>query len=68
MRILMYAKGLPVHIKGGMERHIEDLIYGLSRRGYEVVILTTRHPKGITYEERDNVTIYYLGRKPLDYG
>ena len=68
MRILMYAKGLPVHIKGGMERHIEDLIYGLSRRGYEVVILTTRHPEGITYEERDNVTIYYLGRKPLDYG
>ena len=67
MKICIFAKGLPVHIKGGMERHIEDLVNGLIKRGYEVTIMTTKHPKGLRREEKENLKIYYVGDKPIRY-
>jgi len=67
MKVCIFAKGLPVHIKGGMERHVEDLAKGLIERGHEVTIITTKHPKGIEKEEKDNLRIYYVGDKPLKY-
>jgi len=66
MNICMFAKGLPVHITGGMEIHVKELAEGLVRRGHKVTIITTRHPKGIEKEET-NLKIYYVGDKPLKY-
>lgn len=67
MKLCIFAKSLPVHIKGGMERHIEDLVNGLIKKGYEVTVITTKHPKGIQKEERENLRIYYVGDKSLRY-
>jgi len=66
MNICMFAKGLPVHITGGMEIHVKELAEGLVRSGHKVTIITTRHPKGIEKEET-NLKIYYVGDKPLKY-
>ena len=51
MNICMFAKGLPVHIKGGMEVHVEELAKGLIERGHEVTIIATKHPEGLKKEE-----------------
>ena len=67
MNICIFAKGLPVHIKGGMERHIEDLVNGLIKRSHEITIITTKHPNGIKKEIRENLRIYYVGNKSLKY-
>jgi len=67
MNICMFAKGLPVHTKGGMEVHVEELAKGLVKRGCEVTIITTKHPKKIEREKRENLKIYYVGDKPLKY-
>ncbi|MDI3501049.1 MAG: hypothetical protein PWP22_820 [Thermoanaerobacter sp.] len=67
MNICIFAKGLPVHIRGGMERHIEDLVNGLVKRGHRVTIITTKHPENVKKEEKENLKIYYVGDKPLRY-
>jgi len=67
MNICMFAKGLPVHVQGGMEMHVEDLINGLVKRGHRVTVITTKHPRGIKREEDKNLKIYYVGDKPLKY-
>jgi len=68
MNICMFAKGLPVHITGGMEIHVKELAEGLVRRGHKVTIITTRHPEGRKKEEEEgNLRIYYVGDKPLKY-
>jgi len=60
MNICIFAKYLPVHITGGMEIHIHELVGGLAGRGHKVSIITSRHPEEIKKEERKNLTIYYL--------
>lgn len=67
MNICMFAKGLPVHIIGGMEIHVQELTEGLIKRGHRVAIITTKHPKGVEKEEKNNLKIYYVGDKPLKY-
>ena len=67
MNICMFAKGLPVHVQGGMEMHVEDLINGLVKRGHRVTVITTKHPRGIKREGDKNLKIYYVGDKPLKY-
>ena len=67
MKICIFAKALTVHIRGGMERHIEELVDGLIKRGHEVTIITTKHPKGLKREEKDNLRIFYVGDKPMKY-
>ena len=47
-------------IKGGMDLHGKLLSEGLVRRGHQVTIISTRHPDGTEYEERNGVKIYYL--------
>jgi len=38
MNICMFAKGLPVHIRGGMERHVKELVKGYFEKVYKVRI------------------------------
>jgi glycosyltransferase involved in cell wall biosynthesis len=47
-------------VKGGMEIHGKLLSEGLVKRGHHVSIITTRHPDGKEFEEKDGVKIYYL--------
>jgi glycosyltransferase involved in cell wall biosynthesis len=47
-------------VGGGMEVHEDILCTGLVDRGHSVTIITTRHPEGIEYEEKEGVKIYYL--------
>ncbi len=64
MKICIFAKNLPIHLRGGMEIHIQDLVNGLVKRGHKVTIITAPHPEGIKKEEKENLTIYYLKSKP----
>jgi len=60
VNICIFAKYLPIHVTGGMEIHIRDLVNGLVERGHKVSIITSKHPEGIEKEEEKNQTIYYL--------
>lgn len=44
---------------GGREVHIEDLTKGLTKRGHEVTILTTKNPKLLNHEKKNGVDIFY---------
>jgi hypothetical protein len=70
MRICMLSMLLPAHIAGGMEMHSMDLARGIAEAGHEVIIITSRHPKGVEYENVDGVEVHYTdvdatSRKPL---
>jgi len=65
MKICIFAKGLPIHCTGGVEIHIQELVDGLIKRGHHVTIITTKHPKGVEKEERENLKIYYIGDRSL---
>lgn len=47
-------------IEGGMDLHGKLLSEGMVNRGHNVSIISTRHPNGMEYEERNGVKIYYL--------
>ena len=47
-------------IKGGMEIHVKLLSEGLVRRGHEVTVISSRHPEGKEFEDRNGVGFYYL--------
>jgi len=47
-------------VKGGMEIHGKLLSEELVERGHKVIIISTKHPKGIEYEERNGVKLIYL--------
>lgn len=47
-------------VKGGMDLHGKLLSEGMVNRGHNVSIISTRHPNGTKYEERNGVKIYYL--------
>lgn len=64
MKICMFAKNLPVHITGGMEIHIQELVNGLIKRGYKVTLITAPHPQGIEKEKKENLAIHYVKNKP----
>lgn len=61
MKICVFTRISPAHgIKGGMEGHCEALSQELAKRGHQLFIITTRHPKDIIDEEhRQGVHIYY---------
>lgn len=67
MNICMFAKGLPVHVVGGLELHVQELTKGLVERGHKVTIITTKHPKGVKKEKEENLKIFYVGDKPLKF-
>ena len=63
MNICIIATYTTEHILGGREIHIKELAEGLVEKGYNVAILTTKHPNGITYKEDGGVKYYYFKRK-----
>jgi len=67
MKICMFAKGLPVHILGGMETQVNEIVNGLVERGHKVTVITTKHPRGIEKEVSKNLRIFYVGNKSLKY-
>ncbi|MFQ5787510.1 MAG: glycosyltransferase family 4 protein [Thermodesulfobacteriota bacterium] len=54
--IVTYRHG----IKGGMEVHEKLLSEGLAEREHDVTIISSSHPKGTEFEERNGVKLYYL--------
>lgn len=47
-------------LRGGMENHGKLLLEGLSNRGHEISVISTRHPHGIKYQRKGNIHLYYL--------
>ncbi len=43
-KILMIARSLPCHVRGGLEYHVVDLAMGLTAKGAEVELLSTPVP------------------------
>lgn len=68
MRICIIATYTTEHLLGGREIHIKELAGGLVKRGHKVTILTTKHPRGIKYENKKGVDIYHYPKSnPLLY-
>ncbi|MCX6695318.1 MAG: glycosyltransferase family 4 protein [Candidatus Altiarchaeota archaeon] len=66
----MFAMLLPVHVWGGMEVHSFDLAKGMAKAGHDIVVITSRHPKGIKKEVIEGVEVHYVdvyptSKKPL---
>ena len=55
MNICMFAKGLPVHITGGMEIHVKELAEGLVRKSHKVTIIATKYPEGLKKRNQHKV-------------
>jgi glycosyltransferase involved in cell wall biosynthesis len=56
----MFAKMLPVHATGGMEIHTLDLAGGIADAGHNVVLITSRHPRGVEEEDICGVEVHYV--------
>lgn len=60
MKICMLSRSMPIHSVGGMQDHILSLCQELINLNHEVTVISTRHPKGKTYENIDKIHVYYL--------
>jgi glycosyltransferase involved in cell wall biosynthesis len=68
MKILMLARALPAHKKGGVPDHAWMLARGLAARGIGVHVLTTRLEGAPPVATVDGVTVRYLpGTRPDSY-
>ncbi|HLE16861.1 MAG TPA: glycosyltransferase family 4 protein [Syntrophales bacterium] len=47
-------------LKGGMENFGKILLEGLSKRGHEITVISSRHPSGKDYEVIGNIHLFYL--------
>ncbi|TLV21529.1 glycosyltransferase family 4 protein [Klebsiella indica] len=56
-KIIIIARSLPMHNSGGLEIVTWDMCKGLSRRGLDIEILTTKFPHGTTVEDTGNINI-----------
>ena len=45
---------------GGTQVHCHTLAETAVKKGHSVIVLTTRHPKGVEVEQRQGYSIYYL--------
>ena len=64
MRIAFFAKSTIAHGIGGMETHVENLCRELAARGHMIQVVTTRHPSGVTVEEKPGLRVRYLTEAP----
>lgn len=56
----MVTRTTYTHTTGGMEIHIKTISESLVKKGHQVFIITTRHPKGIEKDEINGVVFFYL--------
>jgi len=64
----MLTRTTYTHSIGGLEVHIKTISESLVKKGHQVFILTTRHPKGKEREEINGVVYFYLkNTKPGKY-
>jgi glycosyltransferase involved in cell wall biosynthesis len=69
MKILMLARALPAHRKGGVPDHTWMLARGLASRGVGVHVMTTRIGNGPGVSVREGVTVHALANtRPDSYG
>jgi MMP alpha-(1->4)-mannosyltransferase len=64
MRILAVSMSARPHGIGGMEDHLHTLTEELARRGHDVMVITGRHPDGVTEETADGVRWTYVDSDP----
>jgi hypothetical protein len=60
MKICILACSTLVHQMGGAEVHCQTMSETAVKMGHAVLIITTRHPRGVEYEEKNGCGIYYL--------
>jgi glycosyltransferase involved in cell wall biosynthesis len=48
------------HAIGGMQDHTRSLAKGLAATGHAVEVITTRHPQGVSQEQRDGARWHYV--------
>ncbi len=66
MKILMLARALPAHRKGGVPDHTWILAHGIASHGIDVHILTTRLEGGPPVAVSEGVTVHYLANTRPD--
>ncbi|MHA1664365.1 MAG: glycosyltransferase family 4 protein [Candidatus Njordarchaeales archaeon] len=60
MNICILTRATLTHQMGGTQVHCQVLSESAIERGHSVTVITTRHPYGLEYEERQGCRIYYL--------
>jgi glycosyltransferase involved in cell wall biosynthesis len=60
MNICILTQATLSHQMGGTEVHCQTICRMAVRSGHNVTVITTRHPRGIEYEETDGAKVYYL--------
>lgn len=60
MKICMVSRTTVDHSPGGMQEDLQTLAEGAAKAGYRVVVITTRHPDGMSVRETRGVETHYL--------
>ncbi len=60
MKICMVARTTLDHSPGGMQEDLRTLAEGAVKAGHRVIVITTRHPDGMTESETRGVETHYL--------
>lgn len=60
MKICMVTRTTLDHSSGGMQEDLRTLAEGAVKAGHRVIVITTRHPDGISVAETRGVEIHYL--------
>ncbi len=60
MKICMVARTTLNHSSGGMQEDLHTLAEGAVKAGHRVIVITTRHPDGLSESETRGVEIHYL--------
>ncbi len=60
MKICMVARTTLKHSPGGMQEDLRTLAEGAVKAGHRVIVITTRHPDGLSVGEEKGVEIHYL--------
>ena len=60
MKICMVARTTLRHSPGGMQEDLQTLAEGAVKAGHRVIVITTRHPDGMSESETRGVETHYL--------
>lgn len=60
MKICMVSRTTLDHSPGGMQEDLRTLADGAVKAGHRVIVITTRHPDGLSVGEERGVEIHYL--------